>query len=72
MVSLNLIVMASILLQSDVGDPNRFNGFLILGYGLMWIIGLAYVASLIGRQRNAQQDVQLMQRILQEDEDTAV
>jgi hypothetical protein len=58
-------------LQSDVSDPNRFNNFLVLGYGVMWFIAMIYVTSLIVRQRNVQQDLQLMHRILQEDEETA-
>jgi hypothetical protein len=64
-------LLLTILLQADVGDPNRFNNFLILGYTVMWLIGMIYVASLIIRQRNVQQDLSLMRRILQEDEETA-
>jgi hypothetical protein len=64
-------LLLTILLQADVGDPNRFNNFLILGYTVMWLIGMIYVASLIIRQRNVQQDISLMHRILQEDEETA-
>jgi len=64
-------LLLTILLQADVGDPNRFNNFLILGYTIMWLIGMIYVASLIIRQRNVQQDISLMRRILQEDEETA-
>lgn len=64
-------LLLTILLQAEVGDPNRFNNFLILGYSVMWLIGMIYVVSLIIRQRNVQQDLQLMRRILQEDEETA-
>jgi hypothetical protein len=64
-------LLLTILLQADVGDPNRFNNFLILGYTVMWLIGMIYVASLIIRQHNVQQDLSLMRRILQEDEETA-
>jgi CcmD family protein len=58
----------TILLQSDVSNANLFNNYLMLGYGVMWLIGMVYVASLIMRQRNIQKDIQLMQQILQEDE----
>jgi len=58
----------TILLQSDVSNANLFNNYLMLGYGVMWLIGMVYVASLIMRQRNIQKDLQLMQQILQEDE----
>ena len=68
---MNYVLLLSILLQADVGDPNRFNNFLILGYTVMWLIGMIYVASLIVRQRNVLQDLELMHRILQEDEETA-
>ena len=68
---MNYLLLLTILLQADVNDPNRFNNFLILGYGVMWIIGMIYVASLLLRQRNVQQDLQLMQRILREDEGSA-
>ena len=68
---MNYLLLLTVLLQADVGDPNRFNNFLILGYGVMWIIGMIYVASLLLRQRNVQQDLQLMQRILREDEESA-
>ncbi len=56
------------LWQSNVGNPNFFNGYLILGYVVMGLIGLVYIASLTIRQRNLQQDIRLMQQILQDDE----
>ncbi len=49
-------------------DPNHFNSYLILGYGVMGLIGLVYIVSLAIRQRNLKQDIQLMERLLQEDE----
>jgi len=56
------------LFQTSISDPNNFNGYLILGYGVMGIIGLGYIISLTMRQRNIQKDIQLMQNLLQEDE----
>ncbi|RMH02179.1 MAG: hypothetical protein D6706_00755 [Chloroflexi bacterium] len=58
----------SILWQTPISDPNRFNGFLILGYVVMWLIGLVYIISLVVRQRNLRQDIQLLRQLLQEDE----
>jgi hypothetical protein len=55
-------------LQSDVGDPNRFNNYLLLGYVVLWLIGMAYVFSLYNRQRNLQQDIKLMRQLLEEEE----
>lgn len=59
------------ILQSNVGNPDFFNDYLMLGYFVMGLIGLVYVLSLTIRQRNLQQDIQLMQRILQDDENEA-
>lgn len=66
-----ILVALSTLLQGAVDDPNRFNDFLLLGYAVMWLIGLAYVISLATRQRNLRQDIHLLHQILQEDEETA-
>ena len=54
--------------QSSI-NPNTFNNYLILGYAVMGVIGLVYVVSLAVRQRNLRQDIQLMERLLQEDEE---
>lgn len=59
--------LALVLLQ-PAADPNNFNSYLILGYFVMWLVATIYVASLALRQRNVQQDVVLMQRLLQEDD----
>ena len=59
----------NIVLQSGVG-PDHFNNYLLLGYVVMFVIGLVYVVSLAVRQRNLQQDIQLMERLLQDDEDS--
>lgn len=61
----------SVLLQGPVGDPMQFNNYLVLGYVVMWLIGAAYVISLVVRQRNLQKDLDLLQRLLQEDEEAA-
>lgn len=66
--SLNVAILLTILLQG-IDDPNQFNDFLILGYVAMWVIGVIYIISLVMRQRNVRQDIQLMQQILQEDEE---
>lgn len=58
----------NIALQSSV-TPNTFNNYLVLGYFVMGIIGLVYIVSLAVRQRNLRQDIQLMERLLQDDED---
>jgi hypothetical protein len=65
---LNLSVFLTILAQSDIADPNQFNGYLILAYAVIGLIGLVYVLSLFVRQRNVQQDLKLMRQLLEEDE----
>jgi heme exporter protein C len=58
----------AISLLQPTADPNRFNTYLILGYLVMWLIGLGYVSSLAIRQRNVQQDLALMRLLLQGDD----
>jgi heme exporter protein C len=55
------------LAQAQLGDPNRFNLYLTGGYAMMSAIALIYVLSLYIRQRNLEQDIALMQRLLIED-----
>ncbi len=59
----------TILAQTAIDDPNRFNNFLMLGYFAIWLIGLGYVILLANRQRNVQQDLKLMRRLLEEHEE---
>lgn len=59
-------VLATPLFQAF--DPSRFNDFLLLAYAVMWLIFIVYVANLANKQRNLQQDIKLMQRLLEEDE----
>jgi hypothetical protein len=67
----SLPILLNVILQSSSDVANQFNGYLILGYVAMWFIGIVYVITLLTRQRNLQQDVQLMQQLLQEDEEPA-
>jgi hypothetical protein len=62
-------LLLNIALQSSI-DPNTFNNYLFLGYGVMGTIGLVYIVSLAVRQRNLRQDIQLMERLLQDDEES--
>lgn len=60
----------SILLQTSIDDPGRFNNYLLLGYVAMCIVVVVYLVLLDSKQRNVQQDVRLMRRLLEEDEAT--
>ncbi len=50
-------------------DPNQFNNFLLLGYAVMWIVGVFYVITLYNRQRNLRQDIHTLRQLLDEDEE---
>lgn len=56
------------LLQTPIQDADKFNNFLIFGFVVMWLIGLAYLLYLHNRQRNVSQDLDLLQRVLDEQE----
>ena len=58
-----------LLMQTGIGDPNKFNHFMILGYVVMWIIAMVYILSLANRQRNVKEEVELLRQLLEEDEE---
>lgn len=58
----------TILAQPGIDDPNKFNNFLLLGYGVMWAIALFYILILANRQRNVKEEVHLLNQLLEEDE----
>lgn len=62
--------LLNIAWQSSI-NPHTFNNYLMLGYFVMGAIGLVYIVSLAMRQRNLRQDIELMERLLQDDEETA-
>lgn len=58
------------LIQSGLFDPNQFNGYMILGYVVMWVIVMIYILILANRQRNVKEEVELLQQLLKEDEES--
>jgi hypothetical protein len=58
------LMIALFLLQTMPAEANRFNDYLLLAYGVMWLIGMAYVISLVVRQRNLLQDIHLLRQVL--------
>ena len=58
----------TILLQTGIDDVNHFNNYLLFAYAMMWLVFIAYLVSLISKQRNLQQELRLMRRLLEEDE----
>lgn len=68
---LPLTILLESLNQAQPDIANQFNGYLILGYLAMWIVGSFYVISLFARQRNLREDIHLMQQLLQEDDEPA-
>jgi CcmD family protein len=63
-----LFFLLSPTFQGAIGNPNRFNGYLVLGYAVMWLVAVVYLVNLANKQRNLHQDIKLMQRLLEEDE----
>lgn len=59
-----------IALLQMIDDPNRFNNYLLMGYGVMFLIALVYILYLANMQRNVRKDLDLLTRILQEDDDS--
>lgn len=59
---------AALAFQTGV-SANQFNNYLVLGYAIMSLIALVYIASLYVRQRNLRRDLELMKRILQDDDE---
>jgi CcmD family protein len=66
--SIVLVTFLPLLAQTQVDDPNRFNQYLLLGYGVIWIVAIIYLLNMANKQRNLRQEIQLMRRLLEEDE----
>lgn len=64
-----MMLITAVTALQITADPDKFNGFLLLGYGIMWLIVMIYIASLAMRQRNLRRDIELMEQILQEDDE---
>ena len=63
------MLLTAVLAFQTAADPDKFNGFLLLGYAVMFLIVITYIASLALRQRNLRHDIELMEQILQEDDE---
>jgi hypothetical protein len=63
------ILLSTLFAFQAATDPDKFNGFLLLGYGVMWLIVMIYIGSLAIRQRNMRRDIELLEQILQEDDE---
>ena len=69
MTFLSPTLLATILAQTAVSDPDRFNGFLILAYGAIWLVAFTYLLFLSNRQNNARRDLRLMSQLLEEEKE---
>jgi hypothetical protein len=67
---MTLSIFLNILAQTPIDDPNKVNGYLMLGYFVMWVAFMVYLVALSSKQRNMKQDIQLLQRLLTEDEES--
>lgn len=63
----NGLLPAIPLLQTPIANPNGFNVYLIGGYTVMSLLCLLYMLYLYVRQRNLQNDIILLQRLLEEE-----
>lgn len=61
------LISTLLYFQPQIGDPNRFNNYLLMGYGVMALITIGYIVSLAVRQRNLKKDLQLMLELLDEE-----
>ncbi len=62
-------LFAALAFLQVAADSDKFNNYLLLGYAVMWLIVMIYIASLALRQRNVHRDIELMEQILQEDDE---
>lgn len=65
---ITFLFVSTALFQTQLQDPNQFNNFLLLAYGVMWIVVMLYLLALANKQRNVLQEIRLMRRLLKEDE----
>lgn len=61
------LVSGLALAQAQIANPNNFNIYLVGGYAVMSAIALIYVLTLYLRQRNLEQDLSLIQRLVTEE-----
>lgn len=59
----------TILFQTPIDDADKFNGYLLLGYLVMWLIGMSYMVYLYSRQRNIREDIRMLSTLLKNESD---
>jgi hypothetical protein len=64
-----MVILTALFALQPAAEPDKFNGYLLLGYAVMWLIFMVYITSLYFRQRNVHRDIELMEQILQEDDE---
>lgn len=62
------MIFLSFLLQIGVDEPDRFNGYLLLGYVVLGLMAVGYMVYLWSQQRNVEQDLQVLQQLLEEED----
>ena len=61
-------ILLTILFQIGIDEPNRFNGYLLLGYVVLGGMAIAYIVYLSSQQRNIERDLQVLEQVLKDDE----
>ncbi len=62
------LLIFSFLFQIGIDEPERFNGYLLLGYLVLGLIFCAYIAYLWSMQKNVDQDLQVLEQLLSDDD----
>lgn len=61
------MIWLTAVLQTPIDDPNRLNGYLLLGFVVMGLIATAYLIYLQMQTRNIQQEIELLLELLVEE-----
>ena len=62
------MIWLTVVLQTPIDDPNRLNGYLLLGFIVMGVIALIYLFYLQIQSRNTRQELELLSQLLDEEE----
>lgn len=61
------MIWLTVVLQTPIDDPNRLNGYLLLGFIVMGVIALIYLFYLQIQSRNTRQELELLSQLLDEE-----
>ena len=44
--------------------------YLVMGYGVFWVVAFGFIYSLVSRQQSLQKDVEMLEKLAQHDSET--